>query len=111
MKLKFGKVIVHALIIGLLVAILVILMNKMSKMSNYEGAPITTVMGPSASSEAKELFDIKPSLNCTPGPSGMADYYTSGLTPGGICGGSQSVKDQLRDFTISDGIGGSLLER
>lgn len=108
MKLKIGKVVVHALIIGLLVAILVMLMTK--KPSAFEGAPIMTVPGPNAKAEPKELFEIKPSLSCVPGPSEQADYYTSGLTPGGLCGGSASVRDQLRDFTISGGIGGSLLE-
>ena len=111
MKLKIGKVVVHALIIGLLVAILVMLMTKKPMMTSaFEGAPIMTVPGPNSKAEPKELFEIKPSLSCVPGPSEQADYYTSGLTPGGLCGGSASVRDQLRDFTISGGIGGSLLE-
>jgi hypothetical protein len=34
-----------------------------------------------------------------------------GLTPGGLCGDGEAVQSQLRDFSIENGIGGSLLEK
>jgi hypothetical protein len=45
------------------------------------------------------------------GPSKDAAYYSSGLTPGGLCGDGDYVKDNMRDYAIADGVGGSLLEK
>jgi hypothetical protein len=106
---KTAKMVIHAIIIGLLLAILVLLIQG-KKRSGYTGAPLTIQPGPNVKSDPKELFDIQPSLDCVPGPSESADYYTQGLTPGGLCGGSKMVADQMRDFTITGGISGSLLE-
>jgi len=108
---KVAKLTINALIIGLLVAILVLLVRG-GRSSGYEsGAPITITPGPMAQKDPKSLFEIKPSMDCTPGPSEKADYYTMGLTPGGLCGGSVMVRDQMRDYAIADGVGGSLLEK
>ena len=107
---KVAKLTVHALIIGLLVAILVLLVRG-ARSSGYSGADITITPGANVQKDPKSLFEIKPSLECTPGPSEKADYYTLGLTPGGLCGGSDMVRDQMRDYAIADGIGGSLLEK
>ncbi len=111
MVFKFGKMVVNALIIGLLLAILVILVQGRGSTSTFEPSPLVTVAGPNASADPKSIFDIKPALNCVPGPSETADYYTSGLTPGGLCGGSEYVRDMQRDYAIADGVGGSLLEK
>jgi len=107
---KVAKLTVHALIIGLLVAILVLLVRG-ARSSGYSGADITITPGPNVQKDPKSLFEIKPSMECTPGPSEKADYYTLGLTPGGLCGGSDMVRDQMRDYAIADGVGGSLLEK
>ena len=108
---KIAKLSVHALIIGLLVAILVLLVRGQGT-SGYEiGSPITIKSGPNAQKDPKDLFGITPSVECVPGPGEKADYYTMGLTPGGLCGDQQFIHDQMRDFAISDGIGGSLLEK
>ena len=109
MKMKFGKVIVHAAIIGLLVAILVLIIQ--GSKSGYEGAPLMVNPGPSAKMTNGDIFALKRSLDCVPGPSETADYYTMGLSPGGICGGSSMVRDQMRDYSIAGGVGGSLLEK
>ena len=109
MTLKPGKVVTNALIIGLLVAILMMMVRDQK--SGYASAPLLTVPGPSAKKQTGGLFDIKPSLDCTPGPGEKASYLTSGLTPGGLCGDQAYIHDQLRDYAISDGIGGSLLEK
>ena len=84
---KIAKLSVHALIIGLLVAILVLLVRGQGT-SGYEiGSPITIKSGPNAQKDPKDLFGITPSVECVPGPGEKADYYTMGLTPGGLCGG------------------------
>lgn len=101
------KTIVQAVIIGLL---LMIIYRLYSRPSNYVLAPADLAIRGAAGGPAS-LFDIKPSLQCTPGPSAQADYYTSGLTPGGLCGGMDFVNKQQRDYSIMDGIGGPLMAK
>jgi hypothetical protein len=108
-KIKFGKLLSQAVIIGLLVAILVILVQ--GRGATYVPSPLVTKPGSQASSGPTTLSDIPSSLECTPGPSEKAAYYTRGLTPGGLCGDGDMVRNQIRDFSIENGIGGSLLER
>jgi hypothetical protein len=108
MKLKFGKLLIHAIIIGLLVAILVLVVQ--GGKSGFTGSPLLVNPGPAASQTNGDIFSLQDGISCVPGPSETADYYTQGMTPGGICGGSAMVRDQLRDYTIAGGIGGSLLE-
>jgi hypothetical protein len=110
MTLKVGKVLTNALIIGLLTAILVMLVRGQKK-SMYEPAPLVTQAGPTVRKQKGDLFSIQPSLECTPGPSEKAAYLTSGMTPGGLCGDQEFVRNQIRDYAIADGIGGSLLEK
>jgi hypothetical protein len=109
MAFKFGKMVVHAIIIGLLLAILYILVQ--GRASGYEPADLVTKAGPDASSAPKSIFDLKVGLDCVAGPSEKAAYYSQGLNPGGLCGSGEYVRSQERDYTISDGIGGSLLEK
>jgi hypothetical protein len=109
MAFKFGKIVTQAVIIGLLVAILFMLVQ--GRGSTYEAAPLETVAGPQASAAPMSLTEIPSSLECTPGPAENASYYTRGMTPGGLCGDGDMVRSQIRDFSIENGIGGSLLER
>jgi hypothetical protein len=109
MAFKIGKIFTQAVIIGLLVAILVMLVQ--GRGSTYEAAPLVTVAGPQASAGPTSLTEIPSSLECTAGPSENAAYYSRGLTPGGLCGDGDMVRSQIRDFSIENGIGGSLLER
>lgn len=109
MAFKIGKILTQAVIIGLLVAILVMLVQ--GRGSTYEAAPLVTSPGSAAAVGPKTLADIPSSLECTPGPSEKAAYYTRGLTPGGLCGDGDAIREQIRDFSIEGGIGGSLLER
>ena len=111
MAFKFGKMLVHAIIIGLLLAILVMLVQGRGGSSSYEPSPLVTTAGPNARSDPKSIFDLKIGLDCVPGPSENAAYYTQGLTPGGLCDSGEYVKDQQRDYAIADGVGGSLLEK
>lgn len=101
------KTAIQALIVGLL---LLIIWNLWSRPSPFTLSPADlsirgTRGGPSS------LFDIQPNMACTPGPSAQADYYTRGLTPGGLCGGMNFVHAQQRDYAITDGIGGPLLAK
>lgn len=109
MSFKFGKVLINGLIIGLLVAILFMLVK--GRDSAYTAAPLITNPGQSVLSRPASLFDIQPELRCVAGPSKDAAYLSSGLTAGGLCGDQEMIRDQLRDYTIADGIGGSLLEK
>jgi hypothetical protein len=112
MAFKVGKMMVHAVIIGLLLAILVMLVqgNGSKYSSSYVPYPIMTQAGPNASKDPASIFDTKVGLQCVPGPSKEADYYTQGLTPGGLCGSGEYVRNQMRDYTITGGLSGSLLE-
>jgi urease alpha subunit len=108
MKMKFSKV----AIVALLVVILYILLK--GRTSNYisrGGADIGINPGKTVMDGVASIFDVKNNLKCVPGPGGDSAYYTQDLTPGGLCGDMQFVKSQQRDFTISSGIGGSLLDR
>jgi cytochrome c-type biogenesis protein CcmE len=112
MAFKFGKMLVHAVIVGLLLAILIILVQGRSNFkSYYEPADIVTVAGPNAKSDPKSIFDLKVGLDCVAGPSEKAAYYSQGLNPGGLCNSGEYVRDQQRDYAIADGVGGSLLEK
>ena len=107
--MKLGKTLMNAVIIGLL---MVLLQGRGSSYSRQLGPQELTVQaGPNISRDPKSIFDIKPSLKCVPGPSETADYYTQGLNPGGLCGSAEYVRDAMRDYAISDGVGGSLLEK
>jgi len=109
MKIKFGKMLIHAIIVGLLVAILVLVVQ--GSKSGYEPSPLLVNAGLAARQTNGDIFSLKDRVDCVPGPSESSDYYTVGLTPGGLCGGSSMVRDQMRDYTIAGGVGGSLLEK
>jgi hypothetical protein len=113
MAFKFGKMVIHATIIGLLLAILVILIQGggRTSTSSYEPSPLVITPGPNVSSDPSSIFDIKSSRECVAGPSNTAAYYSSGLTPGGLCNSGEYVRDEMRDYAIADGVGGSLLEK
>jgi len=106
---KTSKMILHAIIIGLLLAILY--MQYKSQKSTFEPQPIVSTPGPGAAAQPKSIFDLPNSLECVAGPGENAAYYSQGLTPGGICGSGEFVRDNLHDYSIEDGIGGSLLEK
>lgn len=107
---KVSKMMSHAVIIGLLIVVLVMLM-KQNKSSGYEPSPLTIKPTGNVTSGPQSIFDIRPDIKCTPGPSENSSYYSNGLTPGGLCGDGDFVRGQMRDFDIENGIGGSLLEK
>lgn len=107
---KVSKMLSHAVIIGLLIVV-VVMLSRQGGMSRFEPAMLQTTPTAKASSGPQSIFDIRPDLQCTPGPAENASYYTNGLTPGGLCGDGDFVRNQLREFNIENGIGGSLLEK
>jgi hypothetical protein len=92
-----------------ILAILVIvwLLGRMSRFEGY--APITIALGPRASAGPASLFDLPVKAECAASSAGQGDYYGSSAGPGGVCGGAAWVKAQHEDWTITSGIGGSLL--
>ena len=107
---KILKLLTNALIIGLLFAILYTLVQG-QRSSGFAGSPLTINPGPMVAKQPADLFAAPHNLECTAGPSEKADYYSRGLTPGGVCGGSEYVREMMRDYAIADGVGGSLLEK
>ena len=107
---KVSKIGLKALIIAGLIIVIVILLRQ-GTMSGYAAADLVTQPTSQAATQAQSIFDIRPNLECTPGPSENASYYTNGLTPGGLCGDGEFVRGQIRDYSIETGIGGSLLEK
>lgn len=88
----------------LLIAVVVYFVFFSRKFSGY--AELVT----NTQDAVKSLFDLPVSLECTAGPGAKAAYYSTERS-GGICGDQETVKSNMRDYSISDGIGGSLLEK
>lgn len=109
MSFKIGKFLANALIIGLLVAILYMLTQDTR--ATFVSAPINAVAGPVAAQGPIRESGLRASVECIPGPSKNAAYYTVGLNAEGLCGDGDWVNAQMRDYRIDDGIGGSLLEK
>ena len=107
--MKVGKMIVHAIIIALLLAILYQLVRPASTfVPTFQPSELTTQ---TSGRDPSQFGDLRPSLSCVPGPEKESSYYTMGLTPGGLCGDQDFVVSQMRDYKITDGIGGSLLDK
>lgn len=99
-------------LLSIALALLVILMfmNCGATRSTYVLAPREMMVTAPAQS-ASSIFDLKYDLSCVPGPTDTASYYTKDLTPGGICGAQEWVAQQAEGYTITDGIGGSLMDQ
>jgi hypothetical protein len=96
------------LVIGFFV--LMFFMKCMSKRSTYMLSP-SPVMIDTSAPEASQFFNLTYDLDCVPGPQKNASYYTKDLTPGGMCGAQEFVVNQAEGYTITDGIGGSLMDQ
>jgi len=107
---KAGKLFSRVIIFALLLVVIYVLMKGRSS-NYYGGSPLDILMGPMASSGPASIFDIKNDMSCVPGPGRDSAYYTEDLTPGGLCKDQDFVRNQMRDWTITSGIGGSLLDR
>ena len=88
--------------IAVLMGLITMLTVLQGRSSGYQPRPITT----NAVSQGS-LFDLDHSEECVPGaPNGSP--YTKSLTPGGLCGAQGLVADHA-SYSISGGIGGSLI--
>lgn len=108
--IKFGKLLMNAIVVGLLISILIFLVQE-NKRAPYVAAPLEVTPGPMVSAGPTTLFGLQAGLQCIPGPSETAAYYTVGLNAEGLCGDGDWVNSQMRDYTIENGVGGSLLEK
>jgi hypothetical protein len=99
----------HIVIIALL---LLILYQVTMRPGRSFMADLGITSGSGASSGPDSIFGLKNSLKCTVGGYNQnSAYYTKSLTPGGLCGDEDYVRNQQRDFSINSGIGGSLLTK
>lgn len=90
-------------IIGLL--LLILFQVTFPRVSGFRELTTETSRG-----EPSGLFKLKSDLGCTAsGFNPKSSYYSQDLTPGGLCGDGDFVRNQERDFKITGGIGGSLL--
>ena len=88
--------------IAVLMGMISMLTVLQGRSSGYQPRPITI----NAVSQGS-LFDLDHSEECVPGaPNGSP--YTKSLTPGGLCGAQGLVADHA-SYSISGGIGGSLI--
>jgi hypothetical protein len=100
----------HIVIIALLLLILYFVSTgrRISRM----GADLSTTQGSMASAGPSSIFDLDYKLGCVAGGFNPdSSFYSKSLTPGGFCGDNDWVRNQQRDFTINEGIGGSLLTK
>ena len=94
--------------IVLAVIILILGLSTLAK-SGYALAPQDlSITQDKAGGKAESIFDLPYDVKCVPGPQDTAASYTKSLTPGGFCGDQQWVAAQA-NYTITDGIGSSLL--
>jgi len=106
MKVKL----INVAILALLAMILFKLMGGRG-VSGF-GANLMTTPGPGMSGGPASIFDLKHKVGCTSsGFNPDSSFYSKSLTPGGLCGDMDFVRNQERDYTIDSGIGGSLLAK
>ena len=107
--MKPAKIVMNIVIIGLL---LVILRQVLGRGISGFGADLTTTPGAGMSAGPSSIFGLKHDISCTAsGFNPNSAYYSKSLTPGGWCKDMDFVRNQERDFTITGGIGGSLLSK
>lgn len=105
--MKSTKIVVIALLLLILFQVTIGFGGR-----SYMGAGLDTMQGKGASSGPSSIFGLKNSLKCQPsGYNPDSSYYSKSLTPGGLCGDEDFVRNQQRDYTIQGGIGGSLLSK
>jgi hypothetical protein len=106
--MKAQKLVMNLVIIGLLLVILRQVLGR--GISGY--ADLTTTPGAGMSAGPSSIFGLKYNVGCTAsGFNPQSAYYSKSLTPGGWCKDMDFVRNQERDFKITDGIGGSLLNK
>ena len=82
---------------------LIFALSANKNISNYQPMPIII-----KTVNEKSMFDLENKIECAPGQGKEGSAYTTGLTPGGVCGAQQLVGEHA-GYAIEDGIGGSLI--
>jgi len=98
------------ILVGVLVVLVLMYFKCFMCMSRsgYKLAPEEIGVNPVV--QGGDLNKLPYTMDCVPGPGKDASYYTRELTPGGFCGDQKFVRDSM-SYKITDGIGGSLLEK
>ena len=86
-------------------AIMCVLICKMNMTSGYSHSPIDIQ---AVAGSDQPIFNLPDKLECVPGSKPTASAYTTG-SPGGLCG-AQKLVASTANYTITGGIGGSLLD-
>lgn len=98
-------------VIVILAAMCLLKKMRKEKMScnkeHYRLAPTGVMIAENEASKGS-IFDLPYGMECVPGPSPQTSPYTKDLTPGGVCG-AQKYVDAAASYTITGGIGGSLI--
>ena len=90
-------------IVFLMVVIFLLGIMKKSRRSAYTPRPLVI-----KTISEDSLFGLEHRLECAPGHTSEGSTYTKSLTPGGLCGARELVRDHA-SYEIEDGIGGSLI--
>lgn len=91
----------------LIIALLLLILYQVTfpRISGYAELKTKTTSG-----EPSGMFSLKHKLNCVAGGFNKdSAYYSKSLTPGGLCGDMDFVRNSERDYKIVGGHGGSLL--
>jgi len=103
-KLNLNRTDRGALAVIVAIIGLILLLNLLkTRRSGYQAREI--VITPKTE---KSIFDLEHRLECVAGPQKTAGYYSRSLTPGGVCGTQQLVREH-GEYEIKDGIGGVLI--
>jgi hypothetical protein len=104
--MKVTKIVMIALLL------LILYQVTMGRSVSRMGADLDTVQGSMAASGPSSIFGLKNKLSCVAGGfNPNSSWYSKDLTPGGLCGDNDWIRNQQRDFEIKGGIGGSLLAK
>lgn len=99
----------NLVIVGLLI---LILLQVAGRGVSFMGSDLVTKQGAAAAKGPASIFGLDYSLKCqASGFNPDSAFYSKSLTPGGFCGEQAYVRNQIRDFSIEGGIGGSLLDK
>jgi hypothetical protein len=72
-------------------------------------SPLATDDKVQNASVGASLLKLPYTMACVPGPYPKGSYYTKGLLPGGICGDQAFVNAAMHEYSITGGIGGSIM--
>ena len=93
--------------VAILIVVTMFMFRTFGSKSTYRLSPSPVTINAKTTGS---LSGLPYKLDCVPGPTKEAAYYTKDLTPGGVCGGQALVAAQS-EYNITGGIGGSLMDQ